>query len=178
MFTAITSCMFFTEDAAATTINIGPFFFLLTVGAVFWIFVRKIKRSVRADDFEYLSVREQLAVANETAETISELEELSTDMQESERDDVMMLHVEWIGRDGEKHAVVLACDGMNTCTEAMTEICESEINSLKNALAHQCAVLSGDIRHRRNSRKNERAQGEGLNIAEKVSALRTHYLNG
>lgn len=178
MFTLATCCMVFAEDGAAKSSDLGVIYFMLIVGAVFWIFVRKVKGRVQADDFEYLSVREQLATANETAETISELEELSTDMQESTRDDVMMLHVEWIGRDGEKHAVVLACDGMNTCTDAMSEICETEISSLKNTLAHQCAVLSGNGRHRRNCRKIERAQGEGLRIAEKVSALRAHYLNG
>lgn len=173
-----TTLLIFSEEEAGEMINIGPFFLLMIVVAVFWIFSRNVKTSVRSDDFEYLSVREQLAIANETAETISELEQLSTDMQESTPRNVMMLHVEWVGRDNERHAIDLACDGRNTCTDAMGEICESEISSLKNTLAHQCAVLSGDARHRQNRRKIERAKREGIDIDETVSALRSQHLNG
>lgn len=176
MFTM--QALLFAEEMIDVTGVFGVLYFLVIVGAVYWIFIRRTKDSVRSDDFEYLSVREQIATANETAETISELEELITDMQESKPRDVMVLHVEWIGRDNEKHAIDLSCDGRNTCTDAMVEICDAEINGLKNTLAYQCAVLSGDIRHRQNRRKNERARKEGIDLDETVSALRSQHLNG
>ena len=158
--------------------NLDGVFLILCALIVAVIFARKARASVHRDDFEYLTVREQLAIANNTADTIAELEQLCTDMECSDKDDVMILHLEWIGRDNEAHALDLACDGTNTCTEDMIEISECEINDLKNDLSHQLAILSGDGRSRRNSRQNNRLAEGGKSIAEIVSALRAAHLNG
>lgn len=158
--------------------NLDGVFLILCALIVAVIFVRRARASVHRDDFEYLTVREQLAIANNTADTIAELEQLCTDMQTSDRSDVMMLHLEWIGRDNEAHAIDLACDGENTCTESMIEISECEIHELKNDLSHQLAILSGEGRSRRNSGQNKRFAEGGGSIAEVVSALRKAHLNG
>lgn len=158
--------------------NLDGFFIVLCVLIIAVIFARRARASVHRDDFEYLTVREQLAIANNTADTIAELEQLCTDMESSGRDDVMMLHLEWVGRDNESHAIDIACDGTNTCTESMIEICECEIHDQKNELAHQLAILSGEGRSRRNSRQYKRYSEGGESVAEIVSAMREAYLNG
>lgn len=121
------------------------------------LFVRK--RNDTADepseertDFDYLSVREQIAAAKETADQVGDMEQLLTDLAESCEDDVIILHIEWVGRDAEQHAYDLYCDGEDTATECMTEITEREIHDLRQALAYQCAVLG---RHRQNHRQND-----------------------
>lgn len=99
-----------------------------------------------AYDFELLTRREQLATAKETADAINDLECLRTDIDCSNADDVLMLHVEWIGRDGQKREHELYCDGMNTSSEGMSAIAEREIHELRQALAYQCGVLAKDNR--------------------------------
>lgn len=128
------------------------------------------------DDFEYLTVREQLAAAQETSYAIGELEQLITDMQESTEDDLMILHIEWVGRDNSAHAIDLFCDGVNTASECMIEIGDREAHDLRATLAYQCSVLSSGTRSRKNSRKNDsRFIGED-EIAETVSTMRNDYL--
>lgn len=158
--------------------DLSKAYLVLMIAAAIYILAKKIRRRVHGDEFEYLTVREQLAIANETADIISEMEQLETDVQESHADDVMVLHMEWIGRDNERHAVDLSCDGRNTISGCMEEICERQIHDLKNELAHQCAVLSDDAR-RRNKRRQyvQHQEGEG-SIDETVSALRSAYLDG
>ena len=158
--------------------DIGNAYLVLLIALVLFMMAKKIRRRIHGDEFEYLSVREQLALANETADTISEMEQLETDVQESHADDVMVLHMEWIGRDNERHAVELSCDGRNTISGCMEEICERQIHDLKNELAHQCAVLSDNARRRNKRRQYDTHQeGEG-SIDETVSALRGAYLDG
>lgn len=131
------------------------------------------------DDFEYLTVREQLAIANRTADSIAEAEQLVTDMQESAAEDIMMLHIEWIGRDDRRHEISFGCDGYNTATACMIEISEREIHDLKNDLAHQCAVLSERGRSRRNRVQIDAdRRGEAIEVDETLHALRNAYLDG
>lgn len=160
---------------------LGIFYLFLLIAAVVYL----VKRSRHAedetepdDDFEYLTVREQLAIANQTADSIAEAEQLITDMQESAVEDVMVLHIAWLGRDNMQHTIALDCNGCNTSTECMIQISEREISDLKNDLAKQIAILSDRGRRRLNRRQNGAEQkGEG-SIDEIVSALRSSYLNG
>lgn len=129
-------------------------------------------------DFSHLTVKEQLAIANKTAETISDLEQLITDMQESRLEDVMMLHIEWIGRDDRQHQISLGCDGYNTATQCMIEIGEREAIDMKNELAYQCAALSDHARHRQNRGQISMIRrGEALEDDEAMHALRSIYIN-
>ena len=111
-----------------------------------------------AYDFELLTRREQLATAKETADAINDLEQLQTDIDCSTADDVLMLHIEWIGRDGVKREHELYCDGMNTSSESMSAIADREIHELRQALAYQCGVLG---RSTPNSAQNDYITGEG-----------------
>ena len=159
---------------------LGIFYLFLLICLIGYLVKKRIEkdRNDEGSDFAYLTVREQLAVANRTAETIAEAEQLIEDMQESRSDDVMMLHVEWIGRDDRHHTIALACDGYNTSTACMIEISEREINDLKNTLAHQCAVLSESGRSRINGGHNDASRrGEAIEIDEEVHAMRSLYLN-
>ena len=158
--------------------DLGNFYLLLLISLSIFLMIKKFRKRIHGEEFEYLTVREQLALANETADIISEMEQLETDVQESHADDVMVLHMEWIGRDNERHAVDLSCDGRNTISDCMGDICERQIHDLKQELSHQCAVLSDNAR-RRNKRRQyvPHQEGEG-SIDETVSALRSAYLDG
>ena len=160
--------------------KIGTLYPALLLCAVILMFYRQHKHPPEddEDDFTYLTVREQIAIANQTAEEIATAEQLITDMQESTQDDVMVLHIEWIGRDAQRHEMDLHCSGEDTATECIIQIAEREVHELKNALAHQCAVLSEEGRSRQHRRQNAAAQeGEG-SVDEAVYGLRSRYLNG
>lgn len=158
--------------------NLDGFFMILCVVIVAVIFVRRARASVQRDDFEYLTLREQLAIANKTGDKIAELEQLGIDMEQSTVNDVMMLHIEWVGRDNEEHEIDLHCDGINACTADMIDIVEREIHDLKNELAHQCAILSEAGRSRQNRRQYDQIQEGGGSVDEIVSTLRESHLNG
>lgn len=111
-------------------------------------------------DFELLTRREQLATAKETADAINDLEQMQTDIECSNADDILMLHIEWIGRDGVKREHELYCDGMNTNSECMVQIAEREIHELRQALSYQCGVLSERGRSTKNSYANDENAGE------------------
>lgn len=98
------------------------------------------------DDFDLLTRREQLAAAKETADAINDLEQMQTDIECSNADDILMLHIEWIGRDGVKREHELYCDGMNTNSECMIQIVERGIHDMRQALTYQCRVLAKDNR--------------------------------
>jgi hypothetical protein len=158
--------------------DLSKFFMILEICIVSFIFIRKFRARVHSDDFSYLTVREQLAVANQTAETISELEQLRGDMDECNPDDLVVVHIEWLGHDNELHGVDFSADGYNTVTSCFDQIAEREIEALKNELAHQCSILSKGGRRRQNDRQyQELLKGEG-SIAETVSTLRSMYLDG
>lgn len=161
---------------------LGIVYLFLLIAAV--VYLTKRNRHVdedseQEDDYEYLTVREQLAIANRTADSIAEAEQLVTDMQESAAEDIMMLHIEWIGRDDRRHEISFGCDGYNTATACMIEISEREIHDLKNDLAHQCAVLSERGRSRRNRVQIDAdRRGEAIEVDETLHALRNAYLDG
>lgn len=150
------------------------YFVLILIGAI-RLFIRAARKEQQedADDFAYLTVREQLAEAQATSDALGEAEQLITDMQESCEDDVMILHIDWIGRDDEQHTLELYCDGSDTASECMTEIAEREVHDLQIILARQCAMLAEEGRHRQNHRQNERIAGEGSSNGEILPVLRS-----
>jgi hypothetical protein len=111
-------------------------------------------------DFELLTRREQLAAAKETADAINDLEQMQTDIECSNADDILMLHIEWIGRDGVKREHELYCDGINTGSECMIQIAERGIHDMRQELAYQCGVLSERGRSAKNSYANGLDTGE------------------
>lgn len=156
---------------------IGVLYLIVLITVIIYAALRKHK-ACNQDDFEYLTVREQLTVAKETADAIGEAEQLISDMQMSTPNDIIALHLEWIGRDDERHAVELYCNGLNTASENMICIGEREIHDLKIELARQCEILAFGGRHRQNRRQyGARQEGDGT-VEEVVSALRNGYLNG
>ena len=152
---------------------------LLLCAVILMIYKRRREEPEEEDDgFSYLTVREQIALANQTAQEIGTAEQLITDMEESTCSDIIIVHLEWIGRDAAKHEMHLQCDGINTATECIIAISEREVNDLKDELAHQCAVLSDAGRNRRNGRRNAGYQRGGESVDETVSMLRDAYLDG
>ena len=150
-------------------------FILLMLLALMYVPIRRRdtaeEQPEERTDFDYLSVREQIAAAKDTADQIGDIEQLLTDIGESCEDDVIILHIEWIGRDAVQHAYDLYCDGSDTASECMTEIAERETHDLREALAYQCAVLSEQGRHRQNHRQND-ADAIGECYEEILSAVR------
>lgn len=150
-------------------------FILLMLLALMFVPIRRTDNAAEQQeertDFDFLSVREQLAVAHDTADQIGGMEQLLTDIEESCEDDVIILHIEWIGRDDMKHEYDLYCDGSDTASECMTEIAEREVHDLRASLAYQCAVLSERGRHRQNHRQND-ADAIGDCYDEILSAVR------
>lgn len=155
---------------------------LLTVGILYlirWSRARRENENELEDDsdFAYLSVREQLAIASKTADSIAEAEQLITDMQESAADDIIIMHIEWLGRDDQMHDISVSCDGINTATDCLISIGEREIHDLKSDLAHQCAILSSTGRSSRNCGQNEQKEGSD-EYDETLHNLRSVYING
>ena len=125
-------------------------------------------------DFDFLSLREQIATAKKTSDQVLSMEQLRTDIEESCEDDLMIVCISWVGRDGDRHEYDLYCNGEDKNSECLGEAIESEIYSLRQALAHQCAVLSRQGRSGKNSGKNGRSLiGEWYEKA--MSALRSGY---
>lgn len=178
----ITGCLMLLAWSLSYNQALGLFYLFLLIVVIVYLAKRRARRDEEENesDFTYLSVREQLAVANRTADTIAEAEQLITDMQESDESDVLVLHIEWLGRDDKMHEMSIDCNGINTATECMIEISDREINMLKTELAHQCAILSERGRSRIICRKNsDYSAGEGsADIDKIVHTMRNDYLNG
>jgi hypothetical protein len=150
---------------------------LLVIAVYVWAFWKFTHQPETAEeeeeetDFEFLTVREQIAAAKETADSLGDMEQLLTDMQLCSEDDVLVLHLEWVGRDNEHHAYDLYCNGSDTATECVAEIAAREAHDIRGTLAYQCSTLANNARSRKNSRKND---GETIGedeLAEVVSAL-------
>lgn len=113
------------------------------------------------DDFAFLTVREQLAAANTVADKIGEMEQLQTDLTECTPDDLLTIHIEWIGRDNECHAYDLLCNGSDTASESLAAAAARESHMLRRVLSRQCAVLSGIGRSTQNDMQNDdKPEGE------------------
>lgn len=127
--------------------------------------------------FEYLTVREQLDTAQTTSDALGDMEQLITDMDIVSDDDILVIHIEWLGKDNANHSYDLYADGSNTVTECMAAIAERESAELRRALAYQCGVLSRHTRSGKNSGKNyaKRARGEGSDIDKALSDMRNAH---
>lgn len=134
---------------------VGAIVLILTFAALFYAAKtqRQGEEEDERNDFDYLSVREQIAAAHKTADTIGDLEQLLTDLQQSCEEDITVLHMEWIGRDNEKHEYDLYCNGTDAATECMAAITECEVHDLRGLLAYQCEAISAE-RHRQIYRQN------------------------
>ena len=162
----------------------GTFIMLLLIGLLI-VHILRNRSSAEPEeeqgtDFDFLSVHEQIAAAHETADAIGDMEQLLTDLASSSEDDVIVLHLEWVGRDARSHAFELYCNGADTASDCMTDIAEREAHDLRKELSYQCAVLSGGGRHRKNCRKNDaRMRGEGQDAADEImSAMRRSHQHG
>ncbi|MBO7275333.1 MAG: hypothetical protein J6V15_03050 [Clostridia bacterium] len=105
--------------------------------------------------FEYLTVREQIAAAKTLSDKIGEMEQLQTDLVESTPDDLLCVHLEWIGRDGAAHAYDLMCSGSDTASDGLTAAAERESYMLRGTLSRQCATLSAATQRTQNGTQNE-----------------------
>lgn len=111
--------------------------------------------------FAFLTVREQLAAANTVADKIAEMEQLQTDLAESTPEDLLTVHMEWIGRDNKQHAYDLLCTGTDTASESLAAAAERESYMLREVLSRQCSALSGAERRTQNETQNEyKPEGE------------------
>lgn len=122
-------------------------------------------------DFEYMSVREQIKTTSETSEALWSMEQLQTDLSLSDEDDVLVMRLEWIGRDGKAYSYDLFCNGENAASEYLTAIAEQEDYALRKTLAHHCTVLAKTARSRKNGRKND-AEKAGECYEEAMCHLR------
>lgn len=161
---------------------LGILYLFLLIALIVYLAMHRYQKDQSGkqdNDFACFTVREQLALANRTAEKIAEAEQLITDMQESRIEDIIMLHIEWIGRDDRQHEISLGCDGYNMATACMIEIGEREANDLKNELAYQCAVLSDRGRDRqKRSQIDAIRRGEAIEHDEAMHTLRSVYYDG
>lgn len=121
------------------------------------------------EDFEFLTVREQLKAAQRVSDGIGSMEQLQTDIAESTEDDVLAVHIEWIGRDGAAHQHDLLCSGIDTASECLAEIAARESHMLRETLSRQLATMKSGNRiegseHEKIQdgvrKKPERASGE------------------
>ena len=154
----------------------GFFVIMALVCAMMWL-ARKTRELAGededADDFAYLTVREQIAEAKATSDALGEAEQLITDMQGCTPDDVIIMRIEWVGHDDEAHGMELYCDGSNTAAECLAEIGEREAHELEQLLSRQCAILSGNKRRRQSSRRSyAAARGEEDDVDEALRGMR------
>lgn len=138
--------------------------FLLLCYTMFGIWMyRKIKAGQQETkpepepdpDFAFLSVREQVETVRQTSETLSDLESLQLDLEESNADSLLPVHLEWMSRDGTVHAVEVYANGTDLTTESLHRMTEGEIHDTRKVLSYQCQVLASSTRSRKNSRKND-----------------------
>lgn len=112
-------------------------------------------------NFEFLTVREQLAAANAVSDEIDAMEQLQNDLAECSPDDVLGLHLMWVGFDGTEHEYDILCNGSDTASECMAAIAARESHDLRVRLSHQCAVLARGTRSTQNCTQNdEEPEGE------------------
>lgn len=163
---------------------IGGLYLVALIALMFyWILFKRTPADsdqTQDDDFSYLTIREQLAAAQETSDALGEAEQLITDMAESDEDDIMVLHLEWIGRDNAAHEMSLYCDGVNTASECMTAIADRAVCELRQTLSRQCRMLKTAGRHRPNGRQNGSAAAgeEDDPDDETLSMLRHGHQHG
>lgn len=106
-------------------------------------------------DFEYLTVREQLAAANAVSDSVADMEQLRTDLAACSPDDLLGVRITWLGSDGREHQYDLMCNGEDTASECLDSIAARESYELRALLSHQCAVLARGTRSTQNCTQND-----------------------
>ena len=136
--------------------------FLLMCYTIFgiWMF-RKINPQKQEEepeqdesDFAFLSVREQVETVKNTSDALQDLENLELSLEESTVDDVVVIRMEWMSRDGKNHALEVYCNGSDTASESLCTLAEAEIHETKKALAYQCETLAKRTRSTQNCAQN------------------------
>lgn len=137
---------------------------LLQVVIGIWIYRRVFRDSPAEDepeqeqddtpDFEYLTVREQVETVKNTSDALQGLENLELSLEESTVDDVVVIRMEWMSRDGKNHALEVYCNGSDTASESLCTLAEAEIHETKKVLAYQCETLAKRTRSVQNCAQN------------------------
>lgn len=137
---------------------------LLQVVIGIWIYRRVFRDAPEAEDeeteqeetpdFAFLSVREQVETVKNTSDALQDLEDLQLSLEESTVDDVVVIRMEWMSRDGKNHALEVYCNGSDTASESLCTLAEAEIHETKKVLAYQCETLAKRTRSVQNCSQN------------------------
>lgn len=106
-------------------------------------------------DFEYMTVRQQIDAAQQTADALEDLEDLQLQLEESSEDSLLPVQMEWMSRDGTMHALTVYANGIDVTTECLHRLTEAEIHDTKKLLAYQCKMLATHKRSTQNGTQND-----------------------
>ena len=106
-------------------------------------------------DFEYMTVRQQIDAAQQTADALEDLEDLQLQLEESSEDSLLPVQMEWMSRDGTMHALTVYANGIDVTTECLHRLTEAEIHDTKKLLAYQCKMLATHKRGTQNGTQND-----------------------
>lgn len=126
--------------------------------------LRRHRESREEDDdcaeYDYLTVREQIAEVKEMSDALDDMEQLQTDLAASNPDDMIVVSLHWIGRDGQQRTFDVYCDGLNLQTESLLTLSECEAHMIRNELQDGCKALarrtSGENPHENNGMPSEK----------------------
>lgn len=111
-------------------------------------------------DYDYLTVREQIAEVKEMSDALDDMEQLQTDLAASNPDDMIVVSLHWIGRDGQQRNFDVYCDGLNLQTESLLTLSECEAHMIRGEIQDGCKALarrtSGDNPHENNGMPSEK----------------------
>lgn len=112
-------------------------------------------------DFEYLTVREQIAETQRVSDVVEAMEQLQNDLIECGPDWTLAVRISWLSRNGTAYQHDVMCNGANTATECLNAIAKRESYTMRAKLSEQCQVLSYAVRHTQNGTQNDhRTRGE------------------
>lgn len=126
--------------------------------------LRRHRQANEEDDdcveYDYLTVREQIAEVKEMSDALDDMEQLQTDLAASNPDDMIVVSLHWIGRDGQQRNFDVYCDGLNLQTESLLTLSECEAHMIRTELQDGCKVLarrtSGENPHENNGMSSEK----------------------
>ena len=111
-------------------------------------------------EYDYLTVREQIAEVKEMSDALDDMEQLQTDLAASNPDDMIVVSLHWIGRDGQRRTFDVYCDGLNLQTESLLTLSECEAHMIRAELQDGCKALarrtSGENPHENNGMPSEK----------------------
>lgn len=127
----------------------------IVIGIIAWKRTHAAEQSEQEDDYCYLTVREKMSEAKKTSDAIGTMEQLETDIAESTADDVLIVRLVWLSRDGQNMEYELYLDGANLASDHITEIASRESHQLRKLLAYQVDSLQKSTRSAKNSVQND-----------------------